>query len=217
MSPVKIFEMGVSVAAEGKRGESVMRRKQCEVTEPASITEVLRRCTIGRLGTIGSDGYPYIVPVNYVYWNGAIYFHCSKKGEKIDNILRDNKVCFEVDIPLAYLATDFAPEQPVCSVHQFYHSVIVRGKAEVVENIDEKVASLNALMASHENSPDFSAITAETSAVASCAVVAVRVESMSGKSDLAQKKSDEHKSRIAEYLQKRNLPGDEEAARLIRP
>jgi nitroimidazol reductase NimA-like FMN-containing flavoprotein (pyridoxamine 5'-phosphate oxidase superfamily) len=194
-----------------------MRRKQCEVTDPARITRILERCTIGRLATTGADGYPYIVPVNYVYWNGSIYFHCSKQGEKIDNILRDNRVCFEVDIPLAYLATDFAPDQPVCSVHQFYHSVIIRGKAEIVENIGEKVASLNALMASHENVADFKAITAETSAVAICTVVAVRVESMSGKSDLAQKKSDEHKKRIADYLQTRDQPGDEEAAQLIRP
>ena len=53
-------------------------------------------------------------------------------------------------------------------------------------------------------------------AVAACAVVAVRVETMSGKSDLAQKKSDAEKEMLRSYLQRRNLPGDAEAARLIR-
>ena len=50
-----------------------------------------------------------------------------------------------------------------------------------------------------------------------CSVVAVRIESISAKSDLAQKKSDEVKQSIADYLQQRNLPGDSEAAALIHP
>jgi len=194
-----------------------MRRKQCLVTDPEAITEILQRCTVGRLATIGVDGYPYITPVNYVFWSGSVYFHCARKGEKTDNILRNPKVCFEVDIPLAYLDTQFNPSQPACQVHQFYHSVIIRGKAEIVEDLQEKVGALNGLMASHEKKEGYSAITIETEAVASCSVVAVRVESLSAKSDLAQKKDDATRQRIAEYLEQRNLPGDGEAARSIYP
>lgn len=105
-----------------------MRRKQCLVTDPEIITAILNRCTVGRLATVGSDGYPYITPVNYVYWQGSIYFHCALKGEKVDNIAREPKVCFEIDIPLSYLDTGFDPSRPVCQVHQFYHSVIIRGR-----------------------------------------------------------------------------------------
>jgi len=193
-----------------------MRRKQCLVTDPEVITEILHQCTIGRLATIGIDGYPYITPVNYVFWDGAVYFHCARKGEKTDNILRDPKVCFEVDIPLAYLDTHFDPTQPACQVHQFYHSVIIRGKAEIVEDLQEKVGALNALMASHEKKEGYSAITKDTKAVAACSVVAVRMESLSAKSDLAQKKDDITKQRIADYLEQRNRPGDGEAGRNIR-
>ena len=193
-----------------------MRRSQCEITEKKSIEKILKRCRIGRLATVGTDGYPYITPLNYVYWQGAIYFHCAHKGEKIDNIARDPRVCFEVDIPLAYKGTDFEPQGPVCQVHQFYHSVIIRGRAEVVGDLVEKVDALNALMALHEGVADFSRITADLPAVAACAVVAVRIESLSGKSDLAQKKSEMDKEQIRKYLQQRNLPGDAEAARLIR-
>jgi len=194
-----------------------MRRKQCLVTDPEKIAEILTRCTVGRLATIGIDGYPYITPVNYVYWLGSVYFHCAHEGEKIDNILREPKVCFEVDIPLAYLDMEFDNTRPACQVHQFYHSVIIRGRAEIVEDLQEKVNALNALMASHENKPGFSVITAETEAVSLCTVVAVRVESLSAKSDLAQKKNEETRRRIAGYLTRRGLPGDEEAAMLIRP
>ncbi len=194
-----------------------MRRKQCLVTEPEKITEILTRCSVGRLATIGIDGYPYITPVNYVYWRGSVYFHCAHEGEKIDNILREPKVCFEVDIPLAYLDMEFDRTRPACQVHQFYHSVIIRGRAEIVEDLQEKVGALNALMATHEKRQGFLGITEQTEAVALCSVVAVRVESLSAKSDLAQKKNEETRHRIASYLSRRGLPGDEEAATLIRP
>jgi len=193
-----------------------MRRKQCLVTDPEAITAILKRCTVGRMATNGIDGYPYITPVNYVFWRGSVYFHCARQGEKIDNILRDAKVCFEVDVPLAYLDTQFDPTKSACQVHQFYHSVIIRGRAEIVEDMPEKVGALNALMASHEKKEGYCAITRDTEAVAVCAVVAIRVDSLSAKSDLAQKKDDATKQRIADYLEQRHLPDDAEAARCIR-
>ncbi len=192
-----------------------MRRSQCVVTDVDEIINVLQRCTIGRLGTIGADGYPYITPLNYVFWKNSIYFHCARDGEKIDNILRDSKVCFEVDIPLAYLGLDFEDTKTACQAHQFYHSVIIRGKAEIVQNIDEKVGSLNALMAAHENIPEFSEITSDTPAVATCSVVVIRIETVSAKSDLAQKKDPNARQRIADYLEQRDQPGDAEAAERI--
>jgi uncharacterized protein len=196
--------------------EKTMRRKQCEITDTGKIGEILARCRVGRLATCGRDGYPYITPVNYVFHNNTIYFHCAHKGEKIDNIAACNRVCFEVDIPLSYLDLAFDPSRPSCQVHQLYHCVIIRGKAEIVVEMTEKVAALNALMAAHEQQPGFTAITGDTPAVSLCTVVAVRPQSISGKSDLAQKKSCEERQQIAEYLQKRGFPGDEEAAFLLR-
>ncbi len=58
-----------------------MRRKHCEITERAVIDRILERATIGRLATVGADGYPYITPVNYVYLDGAIYFPCARVGD----------------------------------------------------------------------------------------------------------------------------------------
>ena len=192
-----------------------MRRKQCAITDPEKIREILTRSRVGRLATVGRDGYPYITPVNYVYCKDSIYFHCAHKGEKIDNIRADSRVCFEVDIPLAYLDLAFDPARPPCQVHQFYHCMIIRGRAYIVEDPLEKVAALNALMASHERQPDFAAITSDTPAVALCTVVAVRIESLSCKSDLAQKKSDNERQRIGSYLKNRGLSGDDEAAALM--
>jgi uncharacterized protein len=195
-----------------------MKRVQCEITDRTAIDAILRRGTIGRLATLGGDGYPYVTPVNYVYLDGSIYFHCARAGEKLDNIRRDPRVCFTVDIPLAYLDLGYYGDHPEpCLVHQFYHCVIIRGRAEVVGGADEKVRALNALVAAHEPAGrEFSPITAETSAVALCLVVAVRIEAISGKSDLAQKKDRQTRQRLASYLQQRNRPGDQEAAQLLR-
>ncbi len=193
-----------------------MRRKFNEITVKGEIEDILAKATVGRLATVGEDGYPYITPVNYVYWRDAIYFHCALKGEKLDNIKRHGKVCFEVDIPLGYLDTGFDKSMPVCDVGQFYQCVIIRGQAEVIQQLAEKIDALNALMASHEKVPGFSDIHSDTPAVNLCAVVAVRIESITAKANLAQKKSEEEKNKIRTYLQQRNLPGDRETAALIR-
>lgn len=192
-----------------------MRRKVCEIHSKKEIAKILNRSTIGRLATIGTDGYPYITPVNFVWWNDSVYFHCAHEGEKISNIMGNSKVCFEVDIPLAYLDTMFDSSRPTCHVHQFYHCVIIRGNAERVTDRKEKIDALNALMISHEGEGDFVRIKEGTPGVDLCSVIAVRVERISGKSDLGQKMGDDDRQRLAVYLKKRNLPGDQETAELM--
>lgn len=192
-----------------------MRRKFNEITDKAIIERLLLETRIGRLATVGADGYPYITPVNYVYLRGAVYFHCARQGEKLDNLRREPKVCFAVDKPLAYLDTGYDKSLPVCDVGQFYQSVVIRGLAEIVEDVEEKVEALNALMAAHENVAGFAEITAAIPAVALCEVVAVRILSLSAKANLAQKKSAAEKEKICSYLRQRDLPGDRDAADLI--
>jgi nitroimidazol reductase NimA-like FMN-containing flavoprotein (pyridoxamine 5'-phosphate oxidase superfamily) len=187
-----------------------MRRKQSEVTDPAKIEKILNTATIGRMASLGADGYPYITPVNFVYYEGGIYFHCAPAGEKLDNIARNPLVCFEVDIPLAYMDIGFA-EEPGCKVHQLYHCVVIRGTAEVVDDDALKAASLNALMAKHEPGWDMTAITPDLPLYKACKVVRITVDSLSAKSDLVQKMPQEERARLAKYFKERSLPGDLEA------
>jgi len=118
-----------------------MKRKACEVTDPVVIAKILAGTNIGCMATTDTDGYPYITPVNFVYHNGNIYFHCALTGEKLDNIRRDNRVGFQVDIPLAYLDSGFSNHSSPCKLHQFYHCVIIRGKASVVT--DAKIKKMH--------------------------------------------------------------------------
>ena len=50
----------------------------------------------GILAVHGENGYPYGLPVNYVFLDGKIYFHCARAGHKLDAVRADDKVCFTV-------------------------------------------------------------------------------------------------------------------------
>ncbi|MDF1591909.1 MAG: pyridoxamine 5'-phosphate oxidase family protein [Desulfobacterales bacterium] len=186
-----------------------MRRKHSEVTDTEKIDQILLSATIGRLATNGADGYPYITPVNFVYYRGNIYFHCAPKGEKLDNIARNPKVCFQVDIPLAYLGKGYnlsRNSDNICGLHQFYHCVIIRGEARVVPDSPLKIDALNELIASHENHRDFEKVHGDLPAYHACTVVEIRPETISAKSDLHQKKSAEERLAMAKYLKTGRVP-----------
>jgi len=193
-----------------------MRRKHCEIKDPKEMIRILASTNIGRLATIDSEGYPYITPVNFVFHEGCVYFHGAPEGEKLDNLTRAPRVCFEVDIPLAYLEVDFNPDRDPCRTHQFYHSVIIRGSARVVPDGELKTNVLNALVAKHEGNRDFPAVTSDSTGYKTCCVVEIRPERTTAKSDLAQNKPQQAYRRfIAEHLVERGLPGDLEAVRAM--
>ncbi|MEF9992754.1 MAG: pyridoxamine 5'-phosphate oxidase family protein [Romboutsia sp.] len=104
-----------------------MRKKSREISRDESI-ELLKNTNHGVLSTIGENGYPYGITLNHVYANNAIYFHCAKKGQKIDNILYNNKVSFCV-------AGEYTirPEK----FDTLYIRVVVFGKTSLIDG-DEK-------------------------------------------------------------------------------
>jgi hypothetical protein len=185
-----------------------MRRNHSEVTDQKEIQRILSSTNVGRLATNGQDGYPYITPVNFVSLESNIYFHCAPKGEKLDNLVRDPRVCFEVDVPLAYIDIGLDPKRPICHLHQLYHCVIIRGSAALVKDHVLKLAALNALIAKHEKTEAFKKVAEDMSGYKACEVIEIIPNSISAKSDLIQNKSEPDRQQVAEYLFQRNQPGD---------
>ena len=72
-----------------------MRRKDRETTEERAY-EILKNGEYGILSTIGEDGYPYGVPVNFAVEGNKIYFHCAPEGYKLECIRENPKVSFTV-------------------------------------------------------------------------------------------------------------------------
>ena len=70
-----------------------MRRKKQQLSE-VETAEILKRGTSGTLALFGDGGYPYAVPISYVFANGKIYFHGGKQGHKLDAVSRNPKASF---------------------------------------------------------------------------------------------------------------------------
>jgi uncharacterized protein len=155
-----------------------MRVARKEIKDADVIVELLNSSHVGRLGTVGPDGHPMIKPLNFVYSGSTIYFHSALAGEKIDHIRKDEKVCFEVDLPVAYARSGENP----CNTDYLYRSVIIRGRASLVETDEEKRAALRMLVEKYE--PKRDVVEFPQSKIAITAVVRIDIETMTGKEDL---------------------------------
>lgn len=107
-----------------------MRRTDRLITREEAF-EVLKKGEYGILSTVGSDGQPYGVPLNYVVMDQAVYYHATNVGgAKYDNIMNNNKVGFTVVGDTQVLPDQFGT---------LYESAIVYGEASVVEDEGEKL------------------------------------------------------------------------------
>lgn len=155
-----------------------MRRSEKEIRNPAVVDTLLRTAPVGRLGTVNSEGYAMIKPLNFVYERGRIYFHTALRGEKIDDIQRDSRVVFELDLPIAYVKGDNNP----CGARYRYRSVIIRGRAALLQDATEKVHALKSLMAKYQPEGGHGDFLEEKLAVTG--VVRIDIEETTGKEDL---------------------------------
>lgn len=104
-----------------------MRRQRQQLSDEKAEL-LLKEASHGVLGVVGDNGYPYTVPVNHVYDNGKIYFHCAKSGHKLDAIKNCDKVSFCV-----ISKSDVIPSERATD----YLSVIAFGKARIITDSKE--------------------------------------------------------------------------------
>jgi len=103
-------------------------RRIKQASTPEECEAVLASGQRGILAVHGENGYPYGLPLNYLYLDGRIYFHCAKDGHKLDAIRTDEKVCFTV------------LSEPVRNPGEWWNcftSVICFGRAVEVTDRDE--------------------------------------------------------------------------------
>lgn len=113
-----------------------MRKKDMMISEEECL-KALEEAEYGSLATISEDGTPYITPLNFVYTDGALYFHCAKDvGHKLDNIARNHNACFSIVDSVELMPEKFATK---------YRSVTVFGTVDVVKDAAEKRSSIEAL------------------------------------------------------------------------
>ena len=105
-----------------------MRRKNQQLSQGEAI-EILQTWPTGIMGVIGDDGYPYTVPLNYVFSDDKLFFHCAKEGHKIDSIRKNDKVAFCVIEKDEVVSKAFATK---------FRSVVVFGRARILTEDGER-------------------------------------------------------------------------------
>ena len=101
-----------------------MRRKN-QLLEHKEAIKILETSTSGALSLLGDNGYPYGVPLSFVYYDNKIYFHCAKEGHKLDAIKNCNKASFCI-----IEKDNVSPKE--FTTH--FRSIIAFGKVRIIED-----------------------------------------------------------------------------------
>lgn len=121
-----------------------LTRRERLITDIESVTEILDKSKVLHLGLVDGDE-PYVVPMNYGYTieDGkiTIWLHGSKSGRKYDVIRKNPKVFFEMECDIQPFEGDVA-----CKYGISYSSLMGRGVAEIVEDVEMKKKALSILM-----------------------------------------------------------------------
>ena len=112
-----------------------LRRKR-QALSRADCEAVLSRGTSGVLALAGDDGYPYAVPLSYLYEDGKLLFHCAREGHKLDAVARCDKASFCV------IDQDrVVPEEYTT----YFRSVIAFGRIRVIGDDGERRSAVERL------------------------------------------------------------------------
>lgn len=129
-----------------------MRRKEREVSDKSELKLILEACQICRIALKDEEGL-YIIPLNFgvEFFDDSLvlYFHSAKTGRKLSAIKKDGQVAFEMDTDHRLIEADKA-----CDYGFAFSSIIGKGHAEIVSDLDEKKKGLSLLM-KHQTGKDF--------------------------------------------------------------
>lgn len=192
-----------------------MRRSEHSETDAAEIEAFLQRMSFGYIGTHSETEYPSIVPLNFVWHAGAVYFHSSRLGQKIKDLKRNNAVTFCVAEEVALVPSYFTSEKLACPATAFFKSVMVYGRAVIVEAVDEKIAALSAFMQKLQPEGGYAPFEAGDDEyrreIKSVLVVKIVPDSISAKFKFGQNRNEKEWMKVRDGLAERGKPKDIEA------
>ena len=121
-----------------------LTKRERQVTDPEQILHILDTARVLNLGLSVNDE-PYVVPMSYGYCmeDGklTLYLHSAVKGKKLDMIRANPKVFFSMDCD----RMPFEGRVP-CQYGLVYSSIMGRGTATLVEDVEEKKRAMSILM-----------------------------------------------------------------------
>ena len=117
-----------------------MRKKEKEITDPEVLESIIQRAMVCHL-SLCADNNPYVVPLNFGYKNGKLYFHTGREGLKMDLLRRNPRVCFALTVDVEVL-----PGRTPCKWNMKYYSVIGFGTARFEAEPMAKRQALDLIM-----------------------------------------------------------------------
>ncbi len=117
-----------------------MRRNDKEINDKSIIEDILSSNNHCRIA-LAKDNFPYIVIMNYGYFNGYLYFHSSGKGMKLDILKTNSNICYEISDSIEVGKSNIA-----CNFSMKYRSVIGQGRVEIIKDLEDKRIGISAIM-----------------------------------------------------------------------
>jgi nitroimidazol reductase NimA-like FMN-containing flavoprotein (pyridoxamine 5'-phosphate oxidase superfamily) len=105
--------------------------------------DIINKCDVCHVAMIDLQGAPYLVGMNFAFDGHYLYLHFGPEGKKMDVLKKNNSVCiaFSADYQMY-----FQNENVACSYSLKYRSVLWHGKAEEIDDFDEKIKVMNLFM-----------------------------------------------------------------------
>jgi uncharacterized protein len=192
-----------------------------EIKSLSNMISFLNEERVGRVASIDEQGYPQIIPMNFVYVKndlidtqsdnkniGAIYMHSHPIGEKIENIKRNSKVGFEVDSYVCFLPSYYFHPTDASQADTLYISVVIKGNAAIVQDPDEKANALNALMKKYQKEGGYELLSSSMGSVREVTVLKVVPDQIRGKYKIGQHWIPRYRLKMARNIIQREAEDD---------
>ena len=177
-----------------------------EIKSYEKIKEFLEDEHVGRVSSIDTNGFPQIIPMNFVFRNDAVYMHSHVKGEKLDNISRNNKVGFEADRELEFLPSYFEDPHNASLADTLYISIVIKGIASFVSDREEKTLALNGLMEKYQPEGNYDPLESTMRVLDAVSVIKIIPTSLHGKYKIGQHMNSNDRMILAKKILEKNSP-----------
>jgi nitroimidazol reductase NimA-like FMN-containing flavoprotein (pyridoxamine 5'-phosphate oxidase superfamily) len=186
-----------------------------EIKSKEKIKEFLDKEHVGRIASIDENGFPQIIPMNFVFLDDVIYMHSHTRGEKLENVTRNEKVGFEVDRELEFLPSYFEDPKDASLADTLYISVVIKGKGEIVKDKKEKTNALNGLIKKYQPEGKYEPISPEMEVLDEVAIIKITPDSMRGKYKIGQNLQAGARMDLAKKILERNSSTAKETLKIM--
>ena len=199
--------------------------RKFEIQSNKKIVEFLNNQPVGRIASIDANGYPQVIPMNFVFVQAdipdtnsqtiikldAIYMHSHPFGEKLDNIKRNEKVGFEVDQHICFLPSYYFHPTDASQADTLYISIVIKGNSSIVEDNEEKTRALNALMKKYQTEGRYQILHPKMSSVHEVTVIKIVPKEIHGKYKIGQHWAPAYRLKMARNIIEREGKGQAKA------